>query len=224
MRSGGPHAGPPPPAKIHENMQSPQAGAVPMPDAFPHTFSAVPHTGHLPIRFQRIPHTAHKLQKIRLQSRRDQHSGLHISPTNRPQITQHTSAPARPWRAHSRRDQRGRSTQTCASNRSHHLPCASGRLTQTYAFYQLTQTPCAGEGGMGTASLRDAATASTGEPALSWSGLWPGSPGNRGRPDSAKARRRGAGSRRTDGRSRRPPARPGVMRALRRWGTVSLSF
>ena len=26
--------------------------------------------------------------------------------------------------------QRGRSTQTCASNRSHHLPCASGRSTQ----------------------------------------------------------------------------------------------
>ena len=66
MRSGGPHAGPPPPAKIHENMQSPQAatvpifrvlmrfwlpirpgglpyaGAVPMPDASPHTFSADP--------------------------------------------------------------------------------------------------------------------------------------------------------------------------------------
>ena len=34
----------------------------------------------------------------------------------------------------------------------------SGRLTQTYAFYQLTQIPCAGEGGMGTASLGDAAT------------------------------------------------------------------
>ena len=87
MRPGGPHAGPPPPAKIHENVQSPQAatvpifrvlvrfwlpmrpgglpyaGAVPMPDAFPHTFSAVPHTGHLPIRFQRIPHTIHRLQK-----------------------------------------------------------------------------------------------------------------------------------------------------------------
>ena len=41
----------------------PYAGAVPMPDAFPHTFSAVPHTGHLPIRFQRIPHTIHRLQK-----------------------------------------------------------------------------------------------------------------------------------------------------------------
>ena len=46
---------------------------------------------------------------------------------------------------------------------------------------------------------------------MSWSGLWPGSPGNRGRPDAAKTRRRGAGSRRTDGRSRRPPARPGAM-------------
>ena len=29
---------------------------------------------------------------------------------------------------------------------------------------------------------------------MSWSGLWPGSPGNRGRLDSAKVRRRGAGS------------------------------
>ena len=70
MRSGGPHAGPPSPAKIHENVQSPQAatvpifrvlmrfwlpirpsglpyaGAVPMPDAFPHTFSADPPYNH----------------------------------------------------------------------------------------------------------------------------------------------------------------------------------
>ena len=30
MRSGGPHAGQPPPAKIHENMQSPQAATVPI--------------------------------------------------------------------------------------------------------------------------------------------------------------------------------------------------
>ncbi len=58
-----------------------------------------------------------------------------------------------------------------------------------------------------------------------------GSPGSRGRLDPAKVRRRGAGSRRTDGRSRRPgpasrrpPARPGVTHAPRRWGTVSLPF
>ena len=30
MRSGSPHAGPPPPAKIHENVQSPQAALVPI--------------------------------------------------------------------------------------------------------------------------------------------------------------------------------------------------
>ena len=50
-----------------------------------------------------------------------------------------------------------------------------------------------------------------------------GSPRNLDRLDSTKVRRCGAGSRRTDGRSRRPPARPGVTRALRRWGIVHLS-
>ena len=64
-------------------------------------------------------------------------------------------------------------------------------------------------------SPRDATTASTQwEPAFRPARrrrLRRGSPGNRGRPDPAKTRRRGAGSRRTDGRSRRPPARPGVM-------------
>ena len=51
-----------------------------------------------------------------------------------------------------------------------------------------------------------------------------GSPRNLDRLNSTKVRRCGAGSRRTDGRSRRSSARPGVMHALRRWGTVSLSF
>ena len=34
----------------------------------------------------------------------------------------------------------------------------SGRLMQTYAFYQLTQIPCAGEGGMGVRVRRRFAT------------------------------------------------------------------
>ena len=122
------------PPKIHKNMQSlqaatvpifrvlmrfwlpmrpgglPYAGAVPMPDAFPHTFSAVPHTGHLPTRFSVDPQYHTQAPKIRLQSRRDQRfrprksptdlprksrvSGIHIPPTK---TRKSTSTPARPW-------------------------------------------------------------------------------------------------------------------------------
>ena len=68
-------------------------------------------------------------------------SGLHISPTNRPQITQHTSAPTRPWRAQSRRDQR----PACSNLRAR--PACSNSLRRR-----------GGHGRQGTASLRDATT------------------------------------------------------------------
>ena len=80
-------------------------------------------------------------------------------------------------------------------------------------------------GGMGTASPRDAAT--TGALRSSWPEgrrLWRGSPGQAGLDKSPQMWRQGNRIRRTDDGSRRSPARPGVMLALRRWGTVSLSF
>ena len=61
--------------------------------------------------------------------------------------------------------QRHGSMVTCLHFDPHasgHTPAeTSGRSTQTYASNQLTQIPCAGEGGMGTASLRDATTPTT---------------------------------------------------------------
>ena len=185
---------------------------------FPHTFSAVPHTGHLPTHHSGspIPHTSFK-NPAPIPTRpatgaanpapiRFPHlpstcvSGLHTSPTRKS-----TLAPARPWRASkTRRDQR----PACANLRAR--PAYSNSLRRR------------GGHGHGVASrCGDGDDRGAG---MSWSGLWPGSPGNRGRPDPAKTYRRGAGSRRTDGRSRRPPARPGVTSAPRRWGTVSLPF
>ena len=65
-------------------------------------------------------------------------------------------------------------------------------------------------------------------PTTEGSGTWrrfaariPGEPGQAEPGKSPQIRRR---IRRTDDGSRRPPARPGVMLALRRWGIVSLSF
>ena len=153
MRSGGPHAGPPPPAKIHENMQSPQAatvptfrvlmrfwlpirpgglpyaGAVPMPDTFPHTFSRPPHATtrlHIspyvlrgsPIPLSSSinptpipPRPAHRAstnaqptnQSISANLRK---SRIHTSPTRKS-----TTTPARPWRASNPAETGGRSTQ-----------------------------------------------------------------------------------------------------------------
>ena len=138
------------------------------------------------------------------------------------------------------RDQRSRPRKS-GTRRSLQIPCAdcravphvqtgrrsaetSVRLTQIRArpAYSNSNVQRRREHEYGVASRRgDGDDRGAG---MSWSGLWPGSPGNRGRPDPAKTRRCGAGSRRTDGRSRRPPARPGVTRAPRRWGTVSLPF
>ena len=149
-------------------------------------YPAFPVISTFPIRFPRFPTQAisphatadppyrTQASKTRLQSRRDQRpapqiprqSGSRIFPrpaypvSTHPQPTsphksrihtsptrKSTSAPARPWRA----------SQPAET---------SGRLTQTYAFYQLTQIPCADEGGMGMASPRDAASTSQWGPAF----------------------------------------------------------
>ena len=82
-------------------------------------------------------------------------------------------------------------------------------------------------GGMGTASLGDAATtgalhSSRPEGRRLRPRAWiPEESGQVGPGKNPQTRRRIRG---TDGRSRKPPARPGVTHAPRRWGTVSLSF
>ena len=88
-----------------------------------------------------------------------------------------------------------------------------------YASNQLTQIPCASEGGMGTASLRDATT--TGalrfkparRPALRPRAWIPEESGQIELDKSPQMRRQGNRIRRTDDGSRRPPARPGVTLA-----------
>ena len=115
--------------------------------------------------------------------------------------------------------------------RTGHRPAeTSVRFTQTYAPNRFTQIPCTNGGEAGAVAWHRFATRRRRGPRVQVRpkagacGPGRGSPKNLDRLDSAKVRRRGAGSRRTDGRSRRPPARPGVMHALRRWGTVSLPF
>ena len=80
MRSGGPHAEPPPPASIFRffmRLSFPMRfRGLPTHGPPPHTVSRFPHTAtrltHFPIRFPRIHHTIRKLQRIRPQIRRDQ--------------------------------------------------------------------------------------------------------------------------------------------------------
>ena len=80
MRSGGLHAEPPPPASIFRffmRLSFPMRfRGLPTHGPPPHTVSRFPHTTtrltHFSIRFPRIHHTIHKLQRIRLQIRRDQ--------------------------------------------------------------------------------------------------------------------------------------------------------
>ena len=76
--------------------------------------------------------------------------------------------------------------------------------------------PPGGHGHQGTASLRDAATTGAciqARPKACACGPGRGSPRNLDRLDSTKVSRCGAGSRRTNDGSRRPPARPGVTLA-----------
>ena len=122
--------------------------------------------------FPRIPHTAHKLQKTRLQFRRDQRPALAdqapTGPLKSPEPASHLRRFTRP--ANSLKPPGGHGYGDAAA----------------------------------TASLRRVDDTGGAAACLCWSGLRPGSPGNRGRPDPAKSRRRGAGSRRTDDGSRRP--------------------
>ena len=86
MRSGGPHAEPPPPASIFRffmRLSFPMRfRGLPTHGPPPHTVSRFPHTTtrltHFPIRFPRIHHTIRKLQRIRPQTRRDQRPASQI--------------------------------------------------------------------------------------------------------------------------------------------------
>ena len=92
MRSGGPHAEPPPPASIFRffmRLSFPMRfRGLPTHGPPPHTVSRFPHTTtrltHFPIRFPRIHHTIRKLQRIRPQTRRDQRPAPQIPNQSNP--------------------------------------------------------------------------------------------------------------------------------------------
>ena len=152
-----------------------------------------------------------------------------------------TRASSRPWsRAHLHGYAHGHGAQANPTRTAYGLhkssanPAHSNALRLRHASAdqaptQLTQIPWgAWVSGHGAASRRGADVAVgprvQAGPKACACGPGRGSPRNLDRLDSTKVRRRGAGSRRTDDGSRRPPARPGVMLALRHWGTLPLSF
>ena len=137
---------------------APSMSTVPThPRDFPHMLAPFFNT------FPRLPHTVTKLQKSRHWFRQDQRSGpanlQPAGPTNpqnlRIQFPQISNQPARKF-PNPRLHLHGHGSLIRKPTRRDQC----GRLTRIHASDQLTQIPCAGEGDMGTASLRDATTAS----------------------------------------------------------------
>ena len=128
-------------------------------------------------------------------------AGLHKFPASTAGAVLHVRAGHRPA------ETSGRSTQTCASNRPHHLPCASGRSTQM-RIRPTHSNSLRRRGGM--APLRDATT--TGAPRSSSPEgrrlrprAWiPEESGQVGLDKSPQVRRQGNRIRRTNDGSRRP--------------------